>query len=167
MAHMSPHTCCPPLTSSVAAVVQLEARMASQHPPTTDTPPTDEPEVTEPEEPSRSLTGVGYTGIALMGGGVAFGVISLATGLVADSRYDDLRASCVDGACGPEAQGDIDSGRRLSRLSTATTFIGIGSAVAGVVLVIIDPRKLDEEPTAGLHVLPGPGQAGIGLGWSF
>lgn len=154
-------------TARRESLVQLEARMASQPRPTTDTPPPDEPEVTEPEEPSRSLTGIGYTGIGLMGGGVAFGAISLATGIVADHRYDDLRASCDAGACGPEAQSDIDSGRRLARLSTAATFIGIGSAVAGVVLVIIDPRKIEEPPTAGLHVVPGPGQAGLGLGWSF
>lgn len=155
-------------TSRRAQLVELAERarqMQGTTPPTTAETPAETPPPAEPER--RGLGTMGYVGIGLLGGGGALGVASLATGLVANAKYSDLESACPGGICDPTMQGDIDSGRRLARLSTATTFLGVGAAVAGVVMLVLDDGPPEESAAARLRILPGPGQAGIGLGWSF
>ncbi len=134
----------------------------------TTTPATTE---TEAEAGGGGLGTLGWVGVGTAGGGVALGVVSLATGLVANGKYGDLEDDCPGGTCPPGSGGRISSGRTMARLSTGTMFIGAAGLVTGIVLIILDDGPADEAsaPAASLRpaVTGGPGEAGLGLRWSF
>lgn len=143
-----------------------QAAAQAQNPPPATTQTTN-PEPT-PDAGRGGLGTLGWVGVGVAGGGVALGVVSLATGLVANGKYGDLEDDCPGGVCPPGSQGRIDSGRRMARLSTATTIIGAAGVIGGVILIIVDDGP-EESPTASARptVTGGPGEAGLGLRWSF
>ncbi|MFW5924547.1 MAG: tetratricopeptide repeat protein [Myxococcota bacterium] len=122
-----------------------------------------------PAPESGGLGGLGWTGVGLMGAGGALGLVSLATGLVANGKYSDLDDACTGGTCPSDRQDDIDRGRTLATVSTVTLFAAAGVGVAGLVLFLLDDGPSEEQPTttAGLRLEPGPGDVGLATRWSF
>jgi tetratricopeptide (TPR) repeat protein len=98
-----------------------------------------DPEAAEGAGSASGLSGLGWAGVASLGVGAGSGIIALATGLVANSRYSDLESACgpAGDACPESSAGDISSGRRMARTSTALTFVGIAGVGAGVVLILL------------------------------
>lgn len=85
---------------------------------------------------------VGGAGVALLAG-------SLVAGLVAHSRYGDLKSKCAtDGGCDatkvPDAQNLIDGGNRAAVASDALLGVGLAAVAAGVVLFFVEGRHPDE-----------------------
>jgi hypothetical protein len=106
------------------------------------------------------LTPIGW-GLTI-GGGV-MGLAALATGLVAEAIYQDLRSTCGTTSCPVESEGDISLGSALATTSTVLTFAGLAILVTGIVLLIMAPSDESEDAPSEpvVRVIPGPG---VGLG---
>lgn len=101
------------------------------------------PAVTEPP-PTRLRRRI-YTWIA-GGAGAALLVGSIAAGLVAHSRHDDLQSNCTpDGACDaatiPDAQSWIGSGKAAALTSDVLLGVGAAAVAAGAVLYFVEGRR--------------------------
>jgi tetratricopeptide (TPR) repeat protein len=94
------------------------------------------------------------------------GVVALGTGIAARRTHSSLESDCPLDQCPPELQGDIDRGRRLAVTSTVFTFVGIGSAVAGALLLFLGRDRTDT-PEPRVQVTGGPGTVGSGLRLRF
>jgi tetratricopeptide (TPR) repeat protein len=154
----------PERAGEAGRVARLEAQIAR----TRAEAPAAEPEETPtetPEPPHSSLRDeLRITAWAALVGGVILGAVSLGTGLKAHSIHGDLADACPDGACNPTYASRIERGDHLARLSTATTFVGAGLGVAGLVVWLVS-RGHDEDDapatSAGFDV--GRGRAGFTL----
>lgn len=118
------------------------------------------------DEPRGGLGTTGWIGVGTASAGGALGIVSIITGVVANSRYSDLDARC-GGVCPAGEADNIAAGRRMARTSTATTFIGVGAIVTGIVLILIDDGPATSDATARFQLTPGPGDAGVSARWSF
>lgn len=155
-------------TDRRARLVELAARSTPNNPPPDTTHV--EPAQTEPQDDSGGGLGTtGYIGLGTMGAGGALGIVSIITGVVANSRYNDLSDSCSGGPCPAAFADDVAAGRRMARTSTATTFIGVGALVAGLVLVLVDdgPAHPADATASRFEITSGPGDAGVSARWSF
>lgn len=155
-------------TDRRARLVELAARSTPNNPPPDNTHV--EPAHTEPaaDTGGGGLGTTGYIGLGTMGAGGALGIVSIITGVVANSRYNDLSDRC-GGPCPAADQDDVAAGRRMARTSTATTFIGVGALVAGLVLVLVDdgPAHPSDATASRFEITSGPGDAGVSARWSF
>lgn len=121
-----------------------------------------------PEQPVSSGGGGGVSipGIAVLSIGGAIGIVSIVTGAVSHTMYEDLSNVCgADGLCPPERQGDIDTGNALAITSTVTMFTSIAAIGVGIVLMIVDSGG--GESSAALELVPGPGEVGLGARGRF
>lgn len=118
------------------------------------------------EEPQSEGGGVSIPGIAVLAAGGAVGLVSIITGAVAHTIYEDLSASCMNNVCGPDRQGDIDTGSALAITSTVTFFTSIAAIGVGVVLLIVDSGGGSSDQ-AGLELAPGPGDVGLSVQGRF
>lgn len=132
-----------------------------------------EPVELAPAPSEGGLGALGIAGIAGLGLGVAFGVVSLGTGLVAEDIYVDLEMRCgVDGRCAqPGIGGRIDEGAQLALTSTVTAFVAAGALAAGLTLLLLDLLD-DGEGDAGEDavrplVMAGPEWAALSLEWEW
>ncbi|MEM9192457.1 MAG: hypothetical protein AAGF12_25005 [Myxococcota bacterium] len=141
---------------------EAEARVRAQLEAEQET--TTEPE-TEPETETEPVTREGgglstlqLAGIITGGAGLAIGVASLITGLVAAGIESDLEDQCdSNGRCPADLQSDIDNGSTLAGVSTALMFVSIAAVAGGVTLFLIGTGG-DETPVA---VRVGPASASI------
>lgn len=111
---------------------------------------------------TESGGGVRLAGWLTLGGAAAIGVVSLATGLVSRGTHSDLEDSCSP-TCPADRAGDIESGQRMARVSTALSGIALAAAIAGVVLVIVggDDGEPDESASTEVALLPSLGGASV------
>lgn len=98
------------------------------------------PVVPPPAPPRRHI----YTWI-VGGAGAAILAGSLASGLYAHARYEDLAARCApDGICDPGkvsgAQGLIDEGRSAGIASDVLLGVGVATVAVGVAIYIVEGR---------------------------
>jgi hypothetical protein len=119
-------------------------------------------EAPTPEEAPSRLSGLGIGGIATMGFGVAAAGVAIGTGIASNERLDQLESRCTDGVFPPDLRTTRDQGERLALVSTIGTFVSIGAAGAGLVMLLLDLRT---DPQDGrepaLTLAPGPGDLGL------
>ena len=143
----------------------LSARIESDSEPEPEPDPersTDAP----PEAPPPATGGddtVAIIGWSTLGLGAALAIVSLATGLVANSIYEDLQTSCTGGVCPESRRGDVDTHSSLAVTSTVTMFVAAGVGIAGALLLILPPVLGGSSDTARLRLAPGPGDVGVAL----
>ncbi|MCU0671899.1 MAG: hypothetical protein MUE69_03790 [Myxococcota bacterium] len=84
-------------------------------------------------------SGVFKVGLSVGGAGVAMLVTGVATGVLANSQYDELDENCPDGRCivGYDADANASRGRRLARTTDAMLFGGAAVTLTGLVLVLV------------------------------
>lgn len=107
---------------------------------------------------------VSIPGIAVLAGGGALGIVSIITGAVSHSMFEELRTACdANGGICPNARaGDIDTGEALAITSTVTMFASIAAIGVGVVLLIVDTGGGSSDQAA-VRLTPGPGDVGLGM----
>lgn len=92
----------------------------------------------EPEETDESLSGLMVGGLASFGVALASVAVLGATGAMAEVHYTRLEEECGAGACTPNLASVRDEGETFATVSTAFTFVAIGTAILGGVLVLVD-----------------------------
>lgn len=92
---------------------------------------------------------------AYVAGGV--GVAGLATfgifGLMTKSTHEDLQTQCPAGTCPPQAQDDIDKGKRQQLIANIGLGVGIVGLATGITLFALS--KPGKKSTTALVVSPG------------
>jgi len=80
---------------------------------------------------------------AWIAGGV--GVAGLATfavfGILANSKYSDLEASCAEGQCPPELEDERNSGKTFQAVANIGLIVGAVGVATSVTLFVIGPAK--------------------------
>lgn len=155
----------------LASLRELKERYdAQQAAPVVPTPEEAAATVDEPvEEESAPMDALQISGLATGSAGVALGVVSLITGIVANNKHSDLTDICgTDGtSCPAGSQDEIDTANRLATTSTATLFVGLVAIGAGVTLFILGGDDDEAEPSGEVAITTGPGDVGVGTRWSF
>ena len=131
------------------------------------------PEPARPPEES-GLTGLQWGGVITLGAGAAAGIGALITGVMAASTHAGLESACdASGGCPPDRLDDIDRGESLALVSTVLSATALAAGAAGLVLLLVggrtSERATDPRPaaTTTARLVPGPGQLGAGVAWSF
>jgi hypothetical protein len=154
----------PPVASTAPAVTS--AAPPPPPPPTTTAPP--------PPPPSSTMKTIGYVGAGVGGALIVGGVI---TGLMAKSKFNSVKDSCVtvgsQTLCPQSKQSDVDSAKSLATVTNVLIIGGALVAAGGVTLILIDPGSHAEaatrvvSPSVGLSPSPLPGGAGVVAHGSF
>jgi hypothetical protein len=115
------------------------------------------PVAAQPPPPPGPPSGGSQRTWAYVAGGV--GVAGLATfavaGLMTNRTHDDLRSACVDGACAPDRQDDIDAGRRQQTIANIGLAVGLVGVGTGLVLYLSSrPSDRPSEASAAVVVSP-------------
>ena len=101
----------------------------------------------------------------LIWGGFGIGAVGVGAGVVTGfmtlNRASDVKQSCDNNVCGPEAKKDLDSANTLGAVSTIAFGVGIAGIGAGILGLAIPPKNA--KTGAGLRLHPTPG----GLGGTF
>jgi hypothetical protein len=115
--------------------------------------------MTRPIEAPRMVTvreggGARVAGAVIGALGVAIGVAGTAAfGVMAQSRFDQLRAACAGGC--PEMESRIAEGITYRTLANASLGVGIGLAAIGVVMIAVGgPREVLRPAHARVRVMP-------------
>jgi tetratricopeptide (TPR) repeat protein len=82
-----------------------------------------------------------WAGVGLGGAGAAMMLASIATGVMAKGKQNDLKEMCPDRQCEPALKSTADSGKTLALTTDALLFGGLAVAAAGAVLVVLDLRS--------------------------
>ena len=113
-------------------------------------------------------------GVVVLSGGAAVGVGALITGIMAASTHADLESACdPSGGCPPDRVDDIGRGESLALVSTVLTGLALAAGATGLVLLPVGGRDEEHAPdaapptAASARLVPGPGQLGAGVAWSF
>jgi tetratricopeptide (TPR) repeat protein len=118
--------------------------------------------------PAGGRAGMRWSGVGALSLAGLSAAVAIGTGIASRRTHNSLEADCPGGLCPPDLQGDIDRGRRLGVVSTVFTFVGIGAAVTGALLLFLGrDRSESEEPSPRVRPTGGPGMAGAGLHVSF
>jgi len=143
---------------------QERAAQATQQsaPPATVAPSVEHEPIAEPGRSRRFIAG-----IALASVGGAMALSSLATGLLARSRQNELEREC-DAAkvCDDRLESTADSGKRLARTTDALLFGGVALAATGAVLLVLDLRAGSEAKVQARKLDPRLGAMCSGRGCS-
>lgn len=131
----------------------------------TPTPTPDSPPQADVSAEEGRLGTMGAVGIIVASVGAASLLTSLATGLSAHARYQDLEDGCDErGLCPAALEDERDTGAALAKASTATLFVGLAALAAGTVLFTLDLSGGEERE---LSIGTGPGLAGLSVSGSF
>jgi hypothetical protein len=128
---------------------------------------TADPTVPLPEEPVDEGFHIGVpraVGIGLGGAGVAGMIVFGVFGAMTSSKFSSLEDSCTpEGACPPDAQGDIDDGKTFQTVANVGLVVGVAGLVAGSALFLLEPQIIGEEDTeaASLRLTVGPTALGL------
>ena len=111
------------------------------------------------KRPRRYTWIVGGAGLALLAG-------SLVSGLVANSRYGDLKSNCApDGACDgvklPDAQSWIDNGHSAGIASDVLLGVGVAAVAASVAFFFVEGKPPRERHAWRLAPMVNASGAGI------
>jgi hypothetical protein len=125
--------------------------------------------------PDRSgLTGLQWGGVLTLGAGAALGIAALVTGVMAASTHAGLESACDgSGGCPPDRLDDIDRGESLALASTVLSATALAAGAAGLVLLLVGGRSSERATAAppatasAARLVPGPGQLGAGVAWTF
>jgi hypothetical protein len=100
----------------------------------------------------------------LIFGGFGIGAIGLGVGAVTGfmtlNRASDIKQSCENNVCGPEAKSDLDSANTLGAISTIAVAVGIaglGAGILGLAMPMPNAQK------TGFRIQP----TGSGVGGTF
>lgn len=127
-----------------------------------------------PAPRETGLTGMQLVGVVLLSGGAAVGVGALITGIMAASTHAELESACdPSGGCPPDHVDDINRGESLALVSTVLSGLALAAGATGLVLLLTQGRDDEHAPAAApstapsARLVPGPGQLGAGVAWSF
>jgi hypothetical protein len=81
--------------------------------------------------------------LALGGAGVVLGSV---TGIMAMTKHNQLSTDCPKGECGPKYKGDLENFHTLGTVATIGFVAGGVFATAGVVLLLVKPQSLVQQP---------------------
>ncbi|MET0287192.1 MAG: hypothetical protein ABW352_22095 [Polyangiales bacterium] len=81
-----------------------------------------------------------WAGIGMGGAGVAMMLSSIATGVMAKGKQDDLEKNCMARVCDASLKATADKGETLALTTDVLLFGGLAVAAAGAVLVVLDLR---------------------------
>ncbi len=84
--------------------------------------------------------------VAVMGTGAALMAASVATGVMALSKQQQLDDECVGGVCDPSLRGTADSGKTLAIVTDVLLFGGAATAATGAVLLFLKKPKAESAP---------------------
>lgn len=113
--------------------------------------------------PSAPAAGFG----AARSAGVAIGVVGLGgmatfvtAGLLANQKYDEIRAACGGKACSDRSYADdIEGGRRLDLAANIGLGVGVAGLATGTLLVLLG--KPDSAPPVSAWATPSGGGLGV------
>lgn len=100
----------------------------------------------------RTTTGgtVRSVGFGVMAVGMLGSVGVVTFGVLAQNRYDELRARCGQGPCDPSWVPLIDEGERFALLANVSLGVGIAGLVAGTLMIALGgPTEQVSSPAAG------------------
>jgi hypothetical protein len=152
-----------PVGGAVDAPLTLEKDLSAPVAPVTQPNPADStgatPQSTTPEQPAAAPSG-GHSiwpWVAFGVGGVGLG-LGAVTGVLAIGKHSDLSKACTGGSCGPDQQNNLDSYHTLGMLSTVGFIVAGVGAVAGVTLLLVQPKSPEAAPAApSASLVLGPG----------
>jgi hypothetical protein len=130
-------------------------------------PATPDPEPPEPvAEHSGSGNGMRTTGFVVGGAGIVGIALGAAFGLRAIGLKNDSDPHCTGTLCDAQGLSDRNDAQSSATISTIGFTVGLAATAAGVVLVLVSPRKTTPERTVSLALSPavGPGAGGLSLG---
>ncbi len=96
--------------------------------------------------------------LALGGAGIVLGGV---TGILAMTKRNQLVTDCPNGRCGPAYKDDLQSYHTVGNIATIGFVAGGVFAGAGVVLLLVKPQSLVQQPESDR-----PGPARTGFNWS-
>jgi hypothetical protein len=138
------HTAKKIITLNEGELVNVDFELEDAPP---DAPPKDEEETgkvsvaTVVDPPWRKPVTIGA--LALGGAGIVFGSV---TGILAMTKRNQLATRCPGGHCGPPYEGDLKTFHTYATLSTIGFVTGGVAAGAGVVLLLVKPQSLVQQP---------------------
>jgi hypothetical protein len=137
----------------------LSAGAAPTPPPPATTAPPPPADTGAPPESSGGHSILPWVAFGIGGAGLVLGAV---TGGLAIGKHSTLSGECNGGSCPPADSGDLSSYHTLGTLSTVGFIVAGVGAVAGVVLLLVQPKASSAPAATGLHVVPvvGPGSVG-------
>ncbi|MFW6023773.1 MAG: tetratricopeptide repeat protein [Myxococcota bacterium] len=112
-------------------------------------------------------TATWWAGIGALSLAGAAAVVAVGTGVASHRTHGSLEEDCPTDVCPPELEGDIRRGRKLGVASTVLTFVGVGAAATGALLLMLGRHGGEEAPESKVQATGGPGQVGAGLRVTF
>lgn len=119
------------------------------------------------DDPGASQRALGWVAAGVGAAGLVAGAIL--TGVAASQRGDLDSSGCVDRACPPDLEADVDS-YNTARIASGAGFIAGGALLAaGAVLIFTAPSRPPSSPTSGRGptIQPRVGWASVGVGGTF
>lgn len=89
--------------------------------------------------------------LAVGGAGIVLGSV---TGILAMTKHNQLATDCPNGNCGPRYKRDLEHYHTLGTVSTIGFVAGGVFAGAGVVLLLVKPQSLVQQPDQSDHPEP-------------
>lgn len=121
--------------------------------------PADSPRVSDGAQSGEDVNALTIAGSILAATGLALGISSLATGLVAHDIYGQLDCD-AEGLCPVGSQPRIDEGYGLALSSTILLPIAVAAGAAGLIMLFVG---LAEPTRQGPSLTSGPGDLGLAL----
>lgn len=124
-------------------------------------PPSPQPDEAEPAREPGSFPVVGTIVLALGAGALIAGAV---TGVITLNEASEIKERCNGTLCPVASERDADDAKLIGNVSTAMFIAGGVLAVAGIVLVIVDPfssSSPNKPPAAALSARLGPTGAAV------